>query len=96
MIVVFTDLDGTLLDRHTYGVLLLIRAYRQLGSIETIGLGDGPNDTGFLSAVEHAVLVDLPLAPELRKRVPRARLAASGPEGWNEAVLELLDCKFRG
>ncbi len=75
------------------GVLLLIRAYRQLGAIETIGLGDGPNDTGFLNVVDHAVLIDSPVVHELRKRVPRARVAASGPGGWNEAVLELLGCR---
>lgn len=78
------------------GVLLLIRAYRQLGAIETIGLGDGPNDTGFLNVVDHAVLIDSPLAGELRKRVPRAQAAASGPEGWNEAVLELLAARLQG
>lgn len=77
-------------------VFLLIRAYRRLGSVETIGIGDGPNDIGFLHLVDHAVLLDSPLFDEVRNRVPYARTAASGPEGWNEAILELLKYRLHG
>jgi mannosyl-3-phosphoglycerate phosphatase len=71
-------------------VLLLIQAYRQLGPIRTIGIGDGPNDAGFLNLVDYPVLLDSPAAEELHKHVPRARSAPAGPGGWNEAVLEIL------
>jgi mannosyl-3-phosphoglycerate phosphatase len=72
-------------------VLLLIDAYRQLGPIRSIGLGDGLNDSGFLNLVDHPVLLDSPAAGQLLKRVPRAHTAPSGPSGWNEAILEILD-----
>jgi len=72
-------------------VFLLINAYRQLGRIETVGIGDGPNDTEFLKLVDHAVLLDSPVAHQLQKRVPRARVVAAGPEGWSEAINELLE-----
>jgi mannosyl-3-phosphoglycerate phosphatase len=72
-------------------VLLLIDAYRQLGPIRSIGLGDGPNDAGFLNLVDHPVLLDSPAAGQLVKRVPRAHAAPAGPSGWNEAILGILD-----
>jgi mannosyl-3-phosphoglycerate phosphatase len=71
-------------------VLLLIQAYRQLGPIQTIGIGDGANDVGFLNLVDYPVLLDSPAVEELQKHVPRARTAPAGPSGWNEAVLEIL------
>jgi predicted mannosyl-3-phosphoglycerate phosphatase (HAD superfamily) len=75
-------------------VLLLIDAYRQTGPIRSIGLGDGFNDAGFLNLVDHPVLLDSPSLGQLLKRVPRARTAAAGPAGWNEAVLGILDCSL--
>jgi mannosyl-3-phosphoglycerate phosphatase len=72
-------------------VLLLIEAYRRLCPIRTIGLGDGPNDTGFLNLVDYPVLLDSPLIDDLRKRVPRARTTIAGPRGWSESIREILD-----
>lgn len=75
-------------------VLLLIDAYRQLGPIRSIGLGDGLNDSGFLNLVDHPILLDSPSVGQLLKRVPRARTAPAGPSGWNEAILGILDRHF--
>jgi mannosyl-3-phosphoglycerate phosphatase len=72
-------------------VLFLVEAYRRLGPIRTIGLGDGFNDTGFLNVVDYPVLLGSPQLGELQRRVPRARIQAPGSVGWNAAIHELLD-----
>jgi mannosyl-3-phosphoglycerate phosphatase len=72
-------------------VLLLIEAYRKLGPIRTIGLGDGLNDTGFLNLVDYPVCLRSPFIDELRRRVPRARTADAGPKGWNESIRDILE-----
>jgi mannosyl-3-phosphoglycerate phosphatase len=72
-------------------VLLLIEAYRKIGPIRSIGLGDGLNDTGFLNLVDYPVVLSSPFIDQIQKRVPRARIHAEGPGGWNAAVLEILE-----
>jgi mannosyl-3-phosphoglycerate phosphatase len=72
------------------GVALLMAAYYRLGAFRTVGLGDGPNDVKFLNLVDYPVILDSPLKNDLRRVVPRARLAAAGPRGWNESVLDIL------
>jgi mannosyl-3-phosphoglycerate phosphatase len=72
------------------GVAILIEGYYRLGSIRTIGIGDGPNDVRFLNLVDYPVLLDSPLKNDLRRLVPRARIAPAGPRGWNESVLDIL------
>lgn len=76
-------------DKET-AVGLLMDAYRREGPIETIGLGDGPHDVGFLHLVDHPILLDSPFADALHKQIPRARRFPAGPRGWNQAILELL------
>jgi mannosyl-3-phosphoglycerate phosphatase len=76
-------------DKET-AVALLIDAYRQKGRLQTIGLGDGPNDIGFLSLVDHPVILDSPFADDLKRRIPMAIHAGPGASGWNQAVLRLL------
>jgi mannosyl-3-phosphoglycerate phosphatase len=71
-------------------VRLLIDAYRRMGPVRTIGIGDGLNDTGFLNLVDYPVVLDSAAVDEVLKRVPRARVAAAGPPGWNESVLEIV------
>lgn len=74
-------------------VALLIDAFRSLyGKVHTVGLGDSPNDYPFLELVDTPVLVggagcmsDLTEAP-----ASALRTEASGPEGWNEAILRIL------
>jgi mannosyl-3-phosphoglycerate phosphatase len=73
-------------------VARLSSLYREaFGDVKTIGLGDAPNDAGFLNLVEEAVLIRSESVGRLQKLVPRGRVTRlSGPAGWNEAVLELL------
>jgi mannosyl-3-phosphoglycerate phosphatase len=62
------------------------------GAVETVGLGDSPNDFSMLKAVDHPVLLGAPgRFPDLKWDLPRLRLVGiAGPRGWNEAVLELF------
>lgn len=61
------------------------------GEIETVGLGDGHNDAGFLGAVDIPVVIRSPFATVLKKLVPKSMVTnAPGPHGWNEAILQLL------
>jgi mannosyl-3-phosphoglycerate phosphatase len=60
-------------------------------SMRTIGLGDGWNDVSFLNVVDAPVLIRSPHSRELKARVPRGWLTErSGPAGWNDAVLALI------
>ncbi|AFM26808.1 HAD-IIB family hydrolase [Desulfomonile tiedjei] len=71
----------------------LIRAYTQLfGQVLTIGLGDSPNDLSFLE------IVDVPVLLGMNRRLFRHSESSgklrnyprTGPEAWNQAVLEIL------
>ncbi len=68
---------------------------RRFGPILTAGLGDSPNDLPMLRAVGRAVIVRRPdggCHPELVRELPAARQAPGiGPDGWNQAVLGLLE-----
>lgn len=62
----------------------------------TLALGDAPNDTEMLETADRGVIVANPyaaplppLAGEAEHRITRTTLP--GPEGWNAAVLALLD-----
>ncbi|HSW51491.1 MAG TPA: hypothetical protein VLH09_14995, partial [Bryobacteraceae bacterium] len=69
----------------------LIKMYRRaFGSVRTVGIGDGPNDAKFLTAVDIPVIVRSQYAAALKRAVPNAQVTtAPGPHGWNEAVLPL-------
>jgi len=73
-------------------VELLIHSYRRAhGQIHTVGFGDAWNDRGFLELMDTPVIVRSPVAERLRVAISRARITSRpGPEGWNQAVLELL------
>ncbi len=74
-------------------VNLLIHYYqRAFGPITTIGLGDGPNDAGFLKLVDVPLVMKSPASEELLTAVPHARLCPGngGPADWNAAVLSAL------
>jgi mannosyl-3-phosphoglycerate phosphatase len=69
---------------------------RLLGSVQTVGLGDAPNDADFLNAVDVPIVIPSPQLDRLRSLVPRARVARlDGPAGWNDAVSLLLDARVR-
>lgn len=60
----------------------------------SVGLGDSANDLPMLKAVDVPILIPKPdgsFDRELSKHLPRAmRAPAPGPNGWNDAVLQIL------
>jgi mannosyl-3-phosphoglycerate phosphatase len=74
-------------------VNLLIHYYsRAFGSATTVGLGDGPNDAGFLKLVDAALVMKSPASEQVLAAVPHAQLCPGdgGPAAWNSAVLSAL------
>lgn len=74
-------------------VASLIEAYKRLfGSIVTVGLGDSPNDFAFLELVDIPVILGGANQPFAAPRsLDRARKTSlCGPQGWNEAVLDII------
>jgi hypothetical protein len=50
------------------------------------------NDLDFLSCVDIPVVIRSKIASKLRSALPHARVTAlPGPEGWNRAILEILE-----
>lgn len=75
------------------GVSLLTSQYhRMFGDLVTAGFGDGMNDLDFLSRVDVPVVIRSETAYKLAAALPLARVTTlPGPEGWNQAVLEIID-----
>jgi mannosyl-3-phosphoglycerate phosphatase len=74
-------------------VSVLLEAYQKTyGEVVSIGLGDSPNDFSFLELVEIPVILGPPsLAESLTPPPDKAhRCDVPGPEGWNQAVLDIL------
>jgi len=75
-------------------VRLLIQSYQDTcGPVLTVGLGDSPNDFPFLEIVDIPVLLG---ASDAGPSVPPAlagirKNPKAGPEGWREAVLDILE-----
>ncbi|GBD95853.1 MAG TPA: HAD-IIB family hydrolase [Nitrospirae bacterium] len=65
----------------------------QYGKITTVALGDSPNDIEMLRNVDYPVIIKKHDGSyDRRVRVKNAVKAPGiGPEGWNRAVLELLE-----
>jgi mannosyl-3-phosphoglycerate phosphatase family protein len=74
-------------------VRIVVELYRrQLGTVTTVGLGDAMNDVDFLREVDIPVVIASPHAEEIAHLVPHATVTRlSGPRGWNEAIVEILD-----
>jgi len=74
----------------------LVSWYKKFpGNIFTIALGDSPNDFSMLERTDYPILIqsqrDL---SELKQKIPRLKITREfGPEGWNSAVLEMLNNK---
>lgn len=79
---------------------LLLRCYRrqqglrhQTDRVESIGIGDSINDAPLLAVVDHPILVQKPdgsFDPDIH--LPQLiRAPGIGPQGWNAAILALLD-----
>jgi mannosyl-3-phosphoglycerate phosphatase len=62
--------------------------------LDSVGLGDAPNDLAMLTAVQQPIVIPRPdgtADPALAESLPGAQMAPSpGPEGWNAAVLAVL------
>lgn len=72
----------------------LMERYRRVWpQVGVVALGDSPNDMSMLRRADHAVILPrvqgdaLDIGPHGSVRRP----SAAGPEGWNHAILELLD-----
>jgi mannosyl-3-phosphoglycerate phosphatase family protein len=63
--------------------------------LRSVGIGSTVQDLPLLTAVDQAILLPTrkrELAPELTSRLPQAVLGeAGGPQGWNDAILKLLE-----
>jgi mannosyl-3-phosphoglycerate phosphatase len=82
-------------------VKLLMKLYREAlrSRQRSVGLGDSANDLPMLAAVDVPVVIAGPGGRhdlELLRWLPRAiRTSAPGPQGWNEAVLQILEADAR-
>jgi mannosyl-3-phosphoglycerate phosphatase len=75
-------------------VSILLEAYRKrYGEVVSIGLGDSPNDFSFLQLVDIPILLGKSSEAGLLMPLPERarRYDVPGPEGWNQAVLDVLD-----
>jgi mannosyl-3-phosphoglycerate phosphatase len=64
---------------------------RKLGQVQTIGVGDSPNDLPMLSVVDIPILVQKPGGVWEEMDIPRLRrVDGIGPEGWTRAVEEIV------
>lgn len=66
-------------------------------SMCTIALGDGENDTAMLEAADIAVQVKSPVHdyPNLSRQKMTIQTSLYGPEGWAEAIEELLSTQLK-
>ncbi len=79
---------------HVLGGCSKARAVETLitrwGDPDTVGLGDAPNDIGFLQVVRRAVIIPSPYLEAMRVALPEAMVAdEAGPAGWNRAIFEM-------
>lgn len=74
-------------------ILRLLYERKHRGSVKSVGIGDSLNDLPLLLAVDKPVIVKKPSGKhDGRIAIPGLiRTKGRGPEGWNEAVLELLN-----
>jgi len=65
---------------------------KKLGEVETVGIGDSPNDLPMLAVVDTPILVQKPGGRWEEIDLPRLkRIEGVGPEGWSRAIKELID-----
>lgn len=77
--------------KHAAVRALLEDLRRRHGRVFSIGLGDAPNDAGFLEVVDRAVIIRSRHTAEVLKKIPWALVSEEeGPRGWSATVLSLL------
>ena len=70
---------------------------KKLGEVETVGIGDSPNDLPMLAAVDTPILVQKPGGWWEEIDLPRLkRTEGVGPEGWSRAIKGLIDRTDKG
>lgn len=81
-------------NHHKGKAVDMLRAFynREYGACTSVGIGDSLNDLPFLLAVDKPVIVKKRSGKhDARIAIPGLlRTRGKGPEGWNEAVLELM------
>jgi mannosyl-3-phosphoglycerate phosphatase len=91
---------GALVDKGVAAKRLTALYERAAGPCLTVGLGDAPNDVSLLSQVDLPVVVrndDDKANRELIAKVPTALLTeATGPAGWAEAIVAIVEDVGRG
>lgn len=74
-------------------ISILIDLYKnKIGTIETIAIGDSPNDIPMLERVDYPIIVQKSDGSyESRINIPNLiRAEGIGPEGWNRAIIDSL------
>ena len=78
-------------DKGRAATILIELFRRKLGEFQTIGLGDSVNDLPLLTAVNIPVLVQKPEGQWEEMDLPMLqRVEGIGPEGWRQAIEELI------
>jgi len=81
-------------DKGTSVRILNEMFFRAYGLIETVGIGDSPNDLPMLNNVDMPIIVKRPSGnhdPGLTAQFSGVRLTERiGPSGWADAVMQLL------
>ena len=72
--------------------ILIDLFHKKLGRVETVGIGDSLNDLPMLSTVDIPILVQKPGEWWEEMDLPNlSRVKGIGPEGWSQAIKELID-----
>lgn len=93
----FFHLLGATDKGHAVQRLITLYSERKNISMQTVGLGDSPNDLAMLQAVDFPFQVrknDGSFAKELHQARPIIT-SGSGPDGWQEAILQLPGIRCR-
>jgi len=78
-------------DKGGASAILIDLFYKKLGKIQTVGVGDSLNDLPMLSVVDIPFLVQKPGGWWEKVDLPNLkRIKGIGPEGWNQAIKELM------
>lgn len=79
-------------DKGKATTILINLFQKKLGQVETVGIGDSPNDLPMLSTVDIPILVQKPGEWWEEMDLPNLnRVKGVGPEGWSQAIRELTD-----
>ena len=86
-------------DDKGMAVEKIISWYQEYHSqVQTIALGDSPNDFSMLKRVNHPILIRSGSHfPGIEEKIPDLRITQEmGPKGWNSAVLDILGKNGKG